>query len=327
MLIEIREGKRLRKGAPGKPPQIMLLQCDVCEKRYERKYNKADSEREVHRCSRACWYEERRRVARTEFTCKQCGENSIRRKSDVDLFKFCSRKCYAKHRSENPEWYGISRDEYQDRMNTPEAREKRKAGLEQLRQDWALGSRSHPCRGRKHSVESRKRIADRHAETGHLRGEKNPMFGRNHTLESREKMSIAQAEGFANGTRKPYGKNNHRTGILETRKGSQVNHRSSWERDYALWCDENDEITSFSHEPFIIPYWDLTNHKRRYVPDFLVEFTSGRKILVEIKPAAFANSKASQLKAAAARKYCLDNGIDEYIILTKQDLIKEGVIR
>ena len=59
MLLEIKQSKRLRKG---NPPRVMLLQCDVCEKQYERKYNKSDAKREVHRCSKALRRKQHRRV-------------------------------------------------------------------------------------------------------------------------------------------------------------------------------------------------------------------------------------------------------------------------
>ena len=326
MLLEVKTIDRVRRGARGNPPRMMVLRCDICGEVYERKYSKPVIDREVHRCSRACWYEERRRNARTKFICKQCGEVSIRRKCDVEQYDFCSRECYGRHRSENPEAYGISREEYQARMNTLEAREKWQVAMEQLQEDWQTGERVHPWVGREHSQATKELISRRHVESGHGVGEKNWMFGRNHTPEAREKMSIAQSKMILNGTRKTYGRNFHKSGALATAKAGEIYYRSSWERAFAAWCDVNDDVLTFTHEPFVIPYWNTENAKRRYIPDFLVEYTSGEKVLYEIKPTAFVNSKAAQLKATAARKHCLENGIDAYEFLTKESLIEMGAL-
>jgi len=212
-------------------------------------------------------------------------------------------------------------------MSSPEAQEKKQRSMEKLWDDWRTGERDHPMLGKKHTNESKQKISDHHIETGCALGERNGMWGRKHTAESREKMSIGQARSYVNETRKPYGRNGHRTGKYTSAKMNvNMHYRSSWERAFMIWCDFSDEVLEFQYEPFSIVYWDSLKHKRRYIPDFLVNYSDCRQVLYELKPKAFVNSKAALLKAAAAREHCVQNGIDCYQILTREQLEEMDVL-
>jgi len=64
-----------------------------------------------------------------------------------------------------------------------------------------------------------------------------------------------------------------------------VHYRSSWERLFCRWCDNNNAVVMWGIEPISIPYFDLgTRKNRRYFPDFFVKFADGREYLIEIKP-------------------------------------------
>jgi len=295
--------------------------CEECGKTFT--YTKAAKNKRRF-CSLGCWYDHKSRTERKTTGCEQCGKEFEQINSGTQTF--CSVECYASHRRDNPELYGCTVEDYQRLVNSPEAREKWQASMTKLWADWKSGERVHPFKDRHHTQTTKDLISRHHIETGCVSGEKNGMFGRNHTPEAREKMSIAHSKMIVNGGRNPYGKNNHRTGLYESRKGGKVSYRSSWERAFAVWCDNNDSIQRFDYEPFAISYWDTENAKRRYVPDFLVEYTTGAKILYEIKPAAFVNSRAAQLKAEAARKYCQENDIDAYEFMTKKTLVETGVL-
>lgn len=68
-------------------------------------------------------------------------------------------------------------------------------------------------------------------------------------------------------------------------KSSGIICRSLWERSFAKYCDANNKIIRWGVEPFSIPYYDIGQNKnRRYYPDFYVEYSDGRKYLIEIKP-------------------------------------------
>lgn len=67
-------------------------------------------------------------------------------------------------------------------------------------------------------------------------------------------------------------------------------YRSSWERQFLMYLDTNEDITKYNSEGITIVYRDTEGHSHRYYPDFYYEikrkdnpnFTD--KVVVEIKP-------------------------------------------
>lgn len=125
---------------------------------------------------------------------------------------------------------------------------------------------------------------------------------------------------------------------------TDIIYRSSWERAVFKWCDEKDEIVSWSSETVVIPYRCKTDGKiHRYFVDLLIKFNNGKTILVEIKPHAqtqepktpkrktrryyaecltWAKNKS---KWEAAEEWALDRGI-EFHIWTEKALAKLGIL-
>lgn len=64
-----------------------------------------------------------------------------------------------------------------------------------------------------------------------------------------------------------------------------------------------------------IPWVDGQKHMRRYCPDFLVEYTDGKKALVEAKDPSRIDSDDVKRKRKAAEIWCKKRGID-YIVAT-----------
>jgi len=64
-----------------------------------------------------------------------------------------------------------------------------------------------------------------------------------------------------------------------------------------------------------IPWIDGQKHQRRYVPDFLVEYTDGRIALIEVKDPSRFDSDEVKRKRTAAELWCKQRGM-EYIIAT-----------
>lgn len=58
-----------------------------------------------------------------------------------------------------------------------------------------------------------------------------------------------------------------------------------------------------------IPWIDENGRERRYRPDFLVEYTDGRKIIIEIKGADMVDSPSVLRKQSAAREWCRKRGM------------------
>jgi hypothetical protein len=66
-------------------------------------------------------------------------------------------------------------------------------------------------------------------------------------------------------------------------------YRSSWERKFMMWCDNNDKVMLWSSEPVQIEYISRADNKKHiYYPDFymkvLQEDNNLKEFLVEIKP-------------------------------------------
>lgn len=128
-------------------------------------------------------------------------------------------------------------------------------------------------------------------------------------------------------------------------------YRSSWERKFMIWCDNNHNVIKWSSEPIEIKYFfkrDKKTHK--YYPDFW--FKSKQKdgtekdFLVEVKPKSHLKKpqwpkkktqKAMESfyflaeqymknvdKYEAAKHYCDQMGW-EFIIITEDTLNKNGL--
>ena len=77
--------------------------------------------------------------------------------------------------------------------------------------------------------------------------------------------------------------------------------RSSWEMKYAIALERSLTVRQWASEPFSITYYNPIKKKNTlYWPDFVVEFTNGYILIVEIKPlkeAAVASAKTLYDKA------------------------------
>jgi hypothetical protein len=65
----------------------------------------------------------------------------------------------------------------------------------------------------------------------------------------------------------------------------KVVYRSLWERQAFRWCEDRDDVVSWSSEETVVPYVCPTDKRaHRYFIDLKIKFTNGRIVLVEIKP-------------------------------------------
>jgi len=112
-------------------------------------------------------------------------------------------------------------------------------------------------------------------------------------------------------------------------------YRSSWERDFMVYCDHHPGVLKWASEPVQIPYSDpLTGKQKVYIPDFLVTFIDSNKDinvkLIEIKPmkealnehARSSEDRAlvlrNQAKWGAATAWAMRRGID-FIFWTEKE--------
>lgn len=167
--------------------------------------------------------------------------------------------------------------------------------------------------------------------------------GKNHSEETKNKMSLIALKQFETGERKVnpsmkgYFKPKHPEKYIGNTKN--IIYRSSWEFKMMMQLDHDLNVKQWSSEELSISYYSPKDHKkRRYFPDFFVEYTNGNKELIEIKPLSQclppkANAKkgkrklisevvtyeTNQAKWAYAKEWCKQNGV-KFKVLTEHDL-------
>ena len=123
----------------------------------------------------------------------------------------------------------------------------------------------------------------------------------------------------------------------------EIYYRSSWEKKFMIFCDNNDSIIEYSSEETVIPYRCPTDGRvHRYYPDFYIKVKSKTgsisKYLIEVKPkrqvagpvekpkrktAAWKREVLTYMKNrakwAAAEDFCEDRQM-KFLILTEDHL-------
>jgi hypothetical protein len=118
--------------------------------------------------------------------------------------------------------------------------------------------------------------------------------------------------------------------------------RSSWERKFMVFADENPQVLKWASEEIYIPYFSEVDQKiHRYFPDFIMQVRNNqgtiKKYMVEIKPEAqtlppkkrsrttktylneMSTFSVNTSKWRAAEEWCRKNNM-EFIIMTEKHL-------
>lgn len=76
------------------------------------------------------------------------------------------------------------------------------------------------------------------------------------------------------------------------------------------FLDADDNVKSYLYEGVVVGYVSnvRSGRVRKYWPDFLVEYTDGKKIMIEIKPKKRLDQTIVKKKLAAARQWCGEHG-------------------
>ncbi len=92
--------------------------------------------------------------------------------------------------------------------------------------------------------------------------------------------------------------------------------QSDMERRMMVRLDADPDVKKWMKRHGIsIPWIDGQKHQRRYVPDFIVEYSDGRRALIEVKDPSRIDSNDVQRKRKAAEMWCKQRGM-EYFIAT-----------
>ena len=83
---------------------------------------------------------------------------------------------------------------------------------------------------------------------------------------------------------------------------TNITYRSSWELQFMVYCDRNEDIVWWGSEEFAVPYISpIDGRRHRYFPDFIVKTVNDEVIVFEIKPAA--QSRPPEKKSRVTKKY------------------------
>ena len=312
MLLEI---KTARPDLTFHQFRTLVIQCDACSNTFTHKYKKTYAEKQRHFCDRRCSNVGKKinkdveRVRHlTCFACQMpfdtvCNTNQSNPRT-------CSRSCASSltARELNLVLH----------MQVPEVRAQ---AMKTRSEHWRDGTVVHGMKGKHFTCSEERKAILREKNSG----ENNAFFGKKHTEETKQKMRDVRSKLIIEG-RMNWAIFGHKSGTHSSPKiGGSVHFRSSWEEATMIWLDASSDVAAWDYECVRIPY-QYDNHKRWYVPDFLVTFQDGHKELWEVKPREFVESEKVQLKSKAAKEYCQQAGITEYRILAKSELILKGII-
>lgn len=153
------------------------------------------------------------------------------------------------------------------------------------------------------------------------KGEKAAGYKKHHSTQTRRKISESVSRSIAKKILEGSFNFNTRydSGHMHSAKNNKVVHyRSSYEKRFFLLLEYATEIEEYVVEPVFIPYF-IKGLKKHYIPDVLIKYRSGVSHLVEIKPEVFTRDIVNLLKFNAAKKFVVENSIDEFFVLTEGD--------
>jgi hypothetical protein len=128
------------------------------------------------------------------------------------------------------------------------------------------------------------------------------------TPESRELRSKITTRKWIHGEYK------FKKGPFVATKGSNAKNnilfrRSSWELKLLMALELDENVKNYKFNSFSIPYINYQGKLKRYIPDYLVEFTNGSKMLIEMGVKIIKNSYKYIAKLEAGKKYALENNM------------------
>ena len=138
-------------------------------------------------------------------------------------------------------------------------------------------------------------------------------------------MSDSKSRLIIEGKFRP-GRTGHKKGWYEaTKPCRKLFFRSSWEEAVMKYLDVSPDVKSWDYECVRIPYM-YDDHKRWYVPDFIVLFQDGRHEMWEVKPKEFLQTERVRNTCLAGEAYCREHGINSYRVITRDVLQALGII-
>lgn len=119
----------------------------------------------------------------------------------------------------------------------------------------------------------------------------------------------------------------HRGEYTSTKTGQVCKFRSSWEHKYMVHLDADQDVKSWSYEQTIVEYVSNIRTKkiRKYYPDFYVEYSDGRREIVEVKPKNKLEKPTVKKKIIAAIVWCSAKAMT-FRVVTEVELKGMGLL-
>lgn len=243
---------------------------------------------------------------RYTLVCESCGRQYEVVESQKNQ-RFCSRKCYFS-KPENNSFYGKKHSiEAKNKISRSNKGRKRSA---EIKSKLSLGKRgkNNSFYGKKHT-EKTKELISLGGIKRNLQGAGNPFYGKHHTLETRQRMSQIRVMKIASGEINP---------INMSRRGyfNNIRYDSGYELKRIQQLMSDSLVKLFKRNNNIFIAYEFEGKKRKYIPDFFIEYNDGRKVVEEIKGY---EKPVDRMKYQAAEKYLQILGI-QYRILYKKDI-------
>lgn len=115
-------------------------------------------------------------------------------------------------------------------------------------------------------------------------------------------------------------------------KHDKIIYRSSYEKKFISWLENSPSVKYWGSECIKIPYFYIGDQKTHtYYPDYFIEMTDGRCVVVEIKPSAQTKRPVNEntwvgreyiknmCKWKATKEFCVKKGY-EFKILTERTI-------
>lgn len=125
---------------------------------------------------------------------------------------------------------------------------------------------------------------------------------------AREKISEQNAKRYLDTGHLTTYKNCEKGYYDNKKTGNKEYYHSSWEKKLMIELDNNINVISWTKKHGIIIKYKHDGIMKSYIPDFLIVYSNGMKIIEEVK-GYIDNVDVFLLKKVACEMYCLENGL------------------
>jgi len=120
----------------------------------------------------------------------------------------------------------------------------------------------------------------------------------------------------------------YKTGLYSSSKCETIiKYRSGWELEVCMFLDRCSNVLKYEYESIAIPYISnlRTGKIRKYYPDFIIHYSDGRKVIVEVKREDKLSNPKVMKKTQAGKSWAKKNGM-EYQLWTNNLILRIKIL-